>query len=721
MRAPVAKLIARSALFLAAWTSILSIAHAGLGPEGIFLVVNRASWASLSVANEYISLRQIPPANVCYLDWRGGTDSIDVDTFRRQILGPILTQMEQRRLADQIDAIVYSADFPYQINLAGDLAGQQPPEKMSPHASITAATYLWRWVMSQNVNVISLENNQYARPSSDRGDTPLTQGFRSWYGWGFRAQLIEGGGNQYRLCTMLAVTSGRGNSIDEAIGCLRTAKKADGTRPKGTIYFCETDDIRSKTRTPRFAPAIHDLRRAGVHGEIVSTTLPTGKSDVAGLMAGIATFSWPASQSTILPGAVCEHLTSFGGALAEGNGQTPLTEFIRYGAAGASGAVVEPFSHYQKFPLADMQVHYARGATLAEAFYLSVFGPYQLLIVGDPLCMPWAQIPQVSLDDIKPSAILTGTADLAAMAKGSKVDRVHYFVDGRRVAQRPAGTIITLNTTDFADGYHEVTAVAITADEIETQGRRTVSVNFDNHKQTVELTPDKRGLRWGDTLTLKAKSSASEGGIVLANGLVVGQFTEDQGEVQVPARDLGIGPVTFLAISNLPKSAVSVPLRMLVTANDPLPALRSRPLVRGIRLQTASQKSVPVQETLAENWLKMAGVNPGEAFAMEGFFEVAPLTKGTIASAAEDVTSQDIRQFQVRYTGSIKLTVDETTLHEGEAGDYGQVFLPIALAPGLHRLRVAGRAGSDVKLQIRYGGEGTQSINGNQFRQASAP
>ena len=44
-----------------------------------------------------------------------------------------------------------------------------------------------------------------------------------------------------------------------------------------------------------------------------------------------------------------------------------------------------------------IQVHYARGCTLAEAFYQSVRGPYQLLIVGDPLCRPWADIPQVSV------------------------------------------------------------------------------------------------------------------------------------------------------------------------------------------------------------------------------------------------------------------------------------------------------------------------------------
>ena len=33
--------------------------------------------------------------------------------------------------------------------------------------------------------------------------------------------------------------------------------------------------------------------------------------------------------------------------------------------------------------------YYAAGMSLAESFYLAVESPYQLLIVGDPLCRPY--------------------------------------------------------------------------------------------------------------------------------------------------------------------------------------------------------------------------------------------------------------------------------------------------------------------------------------------
>jgi len=108
-------------------------------------------------------------------------------------------------------------------------------------------------------------------------------------------------------------------------------------------------------------------------------------------MIGISDFDWNASKSKILPGAIVEHFTSFGGIISERNGQTPCTEFIANGASGTSGTVTEPYALQQKFPTAFMQVQYCRGWSLAESYYQSLSGPYQLLIIGDPLCRPWAK------------------------------------------------------------------------------------------------------------------------------------------------------------------------------------------------------------------------------------------------------------------------------------------------------------------------------------------
>lgn len=194
---------------------------------------------------------------------------------------------------------------------------------------------------------------------------------------------------RYLLSVVLACTTGRGLSEEEAIQNLRRSAKSDATRPSGTIYFERNGDVRSTTREWAFQNAAKKLKAMGIEAVVEDGVIPKERSDVAGAVVGIADFDWKGSHSTILPGAIVEHLTSFGGVMTKGAGQTPLTEFLKHGAAGASGTVTEPYAIQAKFPSPFIHVFYAEGCTLAEAFYQSVTGPYQLLIVGDPLANPW--------------------------------------------------------------------------------------------------------------------------------------------------------------------------------------------------------------------------------------------------------------------------------------------------------------------------------------------
>jgi hypothetical protein len=217
-------------------------------------------------------------------------------------------------------------------------------------------------------------NDYYRRPGPD-GVPPESVGFRGWYGWGDDGRLLEAGGSRYLLAVMLGVTAGRGNTVRELATYLERAAAADGTKPKGTIYLMTNGDVRTTTRSGPFPAIVKELTTLGVKAEIASGTLPQRKRDVAGLMTGTPSFDWATSGSTILPGAICENLTSFGGIFTPSAGQTPLSDFLRAGAAGSSGTVVEPYSIQAKFPHPSIHVHYCRGASLVEAFYQSVSAP----------------------------------------------------------------------------------------------------------------------------------------------------------------------------------------------------------------------------------------------------------------------------------------------------------------------------------------------------------
>jgi hypothetical protein len=273
-------------------------------------------------------------------------------------------------------------------------------------------------------------------------------------------------------------------------------------------------------------------------------------------MTGTADFDWPRSGSTILPGAICENLTSFGGIFTPSAGQTPLSEFLRAGAAGSSGTVIEPYALQAKFPHASIQLHYARGATLAEAFYQSVHSPYQLLVVGDPLCRPWATIPEVdatvapdggAIDPGKPWA---GTVEIVPQAKvvgGGDVDRFELFVDGLRYAQCSAGERFAIDTTKLADGHHDLRVVAIESSPIESQGRWAGPVTFANNGRSLSLSATPARAKLGDTITVKVSGEDIDGTIVYAMGRVLGRATGSESTIQVPADLLGLGKVTLRA------------------------------------------------------------------------------------------------------------------------------------------------------------------------------
>ena len=690
---------------------------AGGGPENLLLVVNANSWASVTIANEFIRLRKIPSVNVVYLNWTG-QEQTSGESFRNQILAPVFQAMEVRGLMLQIDYIVYSSDFPYLVDTSADYPKESKfPQGFAPQLSLNSATYLWEMVATKQPNVLALDVNQYMRSFANnvqkiaRQADPSTHGFRSWYGWGSEGQLREAGGQRYMLSTMLAYTSGRGTSVTEAIRYLRASAGADGTFPKGTIYFTRTSDVRSTSRQDEVPAAMAELEKLGVASRIIPTPLPMQAGDVLGVMSGAEKFSWEATRSTILPGAICDNFTSYGGIMRFGAGQTPLTDFLRHGAAGAAGTVVEPLALAQKFASPNIFVHYARGNSLAEAYYQSVFAPAQLLIVGDPLCQPWANIPQVSVPNLEPLGKVSGTLTLAPEVKfagDGELNRLELFVDGRRTATAQAGETLTWDSTSDCDGYHELRIVAIASGPIESQGRAIIPVMVDNAQQKAVLaTRPQNRVRWGEKLQVAAQADGAKQIHVLQNGQLLGTIEGQRGAIEVDPRKLGLGPTQIQAVAvtgTAPRDRiVPPPVAIDVQPAAPLPALSgsSGALLPGLMLRLANNRLVPVQETQEPTWISSSGVGPDQPFVFQGFF---------------DVQAEQVYQFQLWHYGELELQVDGAPIFRAKDGKYDQKFALVNLAAGMHRLTVTGRTAKDVRLRILFGGPGAAPLEGQRFR-----
>lgn len=586
------------------------IARAGGGPENVLLVVNSESPVSLAVANFYQSLRQIPDSNVLYLAWDPKEQVTDVDRFREKILLPIIEHLARQGALEWIDCVAYSADFPWGIELQKDIerfAEEHPellpprrpgtpdeekntdepasarwPRVLTPRGSLNGLTYLYAGVLARRPDYyMSLRVNQYMRRAIPEQKELPTLGFNS------RLQFDEHGnlakqGQRYLLSVVLAVAADedtRGNTLEEILEYLRRSAAADASFPRGTIYFVQNGDIRSRTRDPAFPEVVEALQKLNVRAEIVHGIMPENKPDCQGVMMGTAQFDWARSGSTILPGAICDHLTSLGGVMTKSAGQTPLTEFLRYGAAAASGTVTEPFAIAEKFPLPTIHLHYARGCSAAEAFYQSVYGPYQLLIVGDPLCRPWANIPAVKLKGLPEGKTVRGVLTLHPEAHfprpglpppigGGQVDHFEWFVDGRLVGRSGPNEPFTIDTTKWDDGYHELRVVAVETGLIASRGSLIVELASDNFGGQISVKLQTPHVRLGEPVCLHVESPGALAVVVRQNGRVLARSVGEKADFEIDSRRLGVGPVRLQAIGlggpGRPGNTISRPMDVII-------------------------------------------------------------------------------------------------------------------------------------------------------------
>ena len=298
-------------------------------------------------------------------------------------------------------------------------------------------------------------------------------------------------GQRYTLSTVLAVTGKNQSSLEDSIARLESSAKADGSNPEGLVYFADHKGIRSKARKNQFRSAADELKLLGREASIGSDIYPKNRDRVIGVTLGSAVLDWKKSGSRFLPGAIGDNFTSYGGWWQKA-AQTQLSEFLDAGAAGASGTVYEPYAIAAKFPTARWHVHYARGCTLAESFYQSVSGPFQLLIVGDPMCCPFGNFPKFKVLGLKPDAVVKEDFELEIQAAddGPAIRSYGMFFDGVFLTTIKDPDRFKVSIDDMKDGRHEIRIVGVA--DTPTANRTTRQVDFllDRSGKKVNLSAD---------------------------------------------------------------------------------------------------------------------------------------------------------------------------------------------------------------------------------------
>ncbi len=319
-----------------------------------------------------------------------------------------------------------------------------------------------------------------------------TRGFdaRTYYTYNTLGSTNPQNGVSYMLSIVLAVTRDLGITPFEAKQNLQSSIRADYSHPTGSFIFTKTDDVRTKTREPGFAMAISKLQSRGRRARVVEHELPPRGEECSGVMVGSPQFSWNQNGSKLLPGSIAENLTSLGGAMTT-HSQTKATDFLRFGAAASSGAVTEPYSIQNKFPHPMVHVHYVDGLTAAEAFYSSVLCPYQLLIVGDPLCQPYCNPPRFNIQGETEVVLEDQPLVLSLVPEDSSTvtepEQIQWLVNGILRSQAPFDHSIRMLFDKSEPGAHEIRLITKAAKPIEQQFEQVFWVTLGNASDQIKL------------------------------------------------------------------------------------------------------------------------------------------------------------------------------------------------------------------------------------------
>ncbi|MBA3598114.1 MAG: TIGR03790 family protein [Methylibium sp.] len=309
------------------------------------LVINIADSYSVQVGEFYAQARRLAPAQVLrvVLPVRRALDAAEFESLAAQI---------DAHFGEDIQALALAWNQPYAVGCQ----------------SITGALAL------------GLDAGLCERSCAPTEASPY---FNS-------ASLRPWGELRMRPSMLLAAADVRG-----ARALIERGIAADGSlgwrgAPPVQAHFVFTGDALRSVRSRLYPPPAF-LRRFGVDVRVGSDDAAQRPGRVLLYLTGLAQVS-DLDRLEFVPGALADHMTSFGGQLDGSSTQTSARAWLDAGATASYGTVSEPCNHVQKFPHPQVLLrHYLQGSTALEAYWRSVAWPSQGVFIGEPLAAPFAR------------------------------------------------------------------------------------------------------------------------------------------------------------------------------------------------------------------------------------------------------------------------------------------------------------------------------------------
>lgn len=307
--------------------------------RNLAVIVNQSDPLSVRIAEYYQIQRNIPEENLIFVNFEAGNHTLSVEEFEA------LKATIELAISDSIQAYVLTWAAPYRVGCM----------------SITSAF------------ADGFDQTHCASGCIGTKDNPY-----------FNSYSV----NPYQDFNLRPTIALAAQNFEQAQQLIDRGVAADGAFPYKAAYFVSTSDKSRNVRSRFYLGALSRLRRSFFEGKIVQADSLENKTDVMFYFTGLADVP-NVETNQFVPGAIADHLTSFGGLLT-GSPQMSSLKWLEAGATGSYGAVYEPCNFVQKFPNPEIVVtHYLNGDTLLEAYWKSVQWPGQGIFIGEPLARPF--------------------------------------------------------------------------------------------------------------------------------------------------------------------------------------------------------------------------------------------------------------------------------------------------------------------------------------------
>ena len=335
--------LGRASLLLALLLScaIASPARA-IDSSQLAVVINMDDPVSYAIGEYYVVRRHLPLSNIIKIRFEPGSTTMSEGEFKllkaeveRQTASKVQAYALTWALPYRVECMSMTAAFAFGFNRAYCASGCKPTE-LSP-----------------------LFNSTSREPYTDFGIRPT-----------------------------MSIAA---RDFEDAVSLIDRGVNADGSLPNARAYLLSTTDKARNVRSVNYPVVAHILGRR-VATRILRQDVLYGARDVLFYFTGLAKV---AGLETLgfKPGAIADHLTSFGGMLTD-SPQMSALRWLEAGATGSYGTVQEPCNFPQKFPDPVIVVdNYLRGETLIEAYWKSVAMPGQGVFIGEPLAAPFLPLP----------------------------------------------------------------------------------------------------------------------------------------------------------------------------------------------------------------------------------------------------------------------------------------------------------------------------------------